>query len=186
MSQTATSSTQSAAKSGAMHDHPIGAILMGIIVLFFALWGVSVQLTTSEAWFMHGSSIAVSIAPHFSILAQPVDFLQGAMVGLQAESFTYAWGMEVVQFLFSTGFIFSMLKHNRVASWICIVCSVLIMVLDSVSDYQATSAANGWQQFGFTLIVFMMAFGLLYSALYLLIVKGIVPLIKGIIAHSRP
>lgn len=163
-----------AAAKGAMHDHPIGAILIGVLLLFFALWGVTVQLTTSESWYIHGASLAVSIAPHFGILLQPIAFFQGDIVGMQAESFTYAWGMEVVQFFFSTGLVFSTLKHNRVASWICIVCSVGIMLLDSVSDYQANGGANGWQQIGFTLIVFMMAFGLLYYALYLIVIKGIV------------
>lgn len=162
------------AKSGAMHDHPLGAILLGLVVLFFALWGVTVQLTTSESWFIHGSAIAVDIAPHFGVLAQPWDFFQGKMAGMQAEAFTYAWGSEVVQFLFSTGLVFSTLRHNRIASWICIVASVAIMILDSVSDYFANNAANGWQQLGFTVIVFMMAFGLLYYALHLLIAKGII------------
>lgn len=170
---TATQGTTTVHKDAAMHDHPFGAILLGLLLLFFALWGVTVQLTTSEAWFM-GSSLTVNIAPHFGILSQPVDFFQGTMNGMQMEAFTYAWGVEVVQFLFSTGLAFSTLRHNRVASWICIAGSVVIMLLDSISDYKFNNAANGWQQVGFSLIVFMMAFGLTYYALHLIVAKGII------------
>ena len=178
MTQTATAGSSAGSHSKGMHEHPIGALAIGLLILFFALWGVSVQLTTSEAWFTHGAAVAISIAPHFSILAQPVDFFQGRITGIQSEAFTYAWGMEVIQFLFSTGVFFAFLRHNRLASWICIVLSVTIMILDSVADFQATAAASGWQQLGFTLIVFMMAFGLLYAALYLIIIKGILGLFR--------
>jgi hypothetical protein len=172
-SAAAASGGTSSSHAGVLHDHPIGALLLGSLLVFFALWGVTVQLTTSEAWFM-GQSVTDSIAPHFGILAQPVAFFQGKMTGLQLEAFTYAWGVETVQFLFSTGLVFATLKHNRVASWICLVGCVLIMLLDSVADYQFNSAANGWQQVGFSLVVFMMAFGLTYYALHLIIARGLI------------
>lgn len=170
MSKTSTNTTT---HTGAMHDHPIGAICLGVLLLFFALWGISVQLTTSEAWYM-GSSITVTIAPYFGILSQPISFFNGTMNGMQMEAFTYAWGMEVIQFLFSTGLVFTTIKHNRVASWICILLCLAIMGLDSVADYKFNNAANGWQQMGFSLIVFMMAFGLTYYALHLIIAKGFI------------
>ena len=166
------SSSKAAAQHGTLYDHPVGALHLGAGLLFFALWGVSVQLTTSEAWFM-GSSVPATIAPHFGVLAQPVAFFQGKLTGLQLEAFTYAWGVEIVQFLFSTGLVFATLRHNRVASWICLVGCVLIMLLDSVADYLFNAAANGWQQVGFALVVFLMAFGLTYYALHLLLVKGL-------------
>ena len=153
-------------------DHPIGALVLGVGLLFFALWGITVQLTTSEAWFA-GSSVSANIAPHFGILAQPVAFFQRKLTGMQLEAFTYAWGVEVVQFLFSTGLVFATMRHNRVASWICLVGCLLIMLLDSISDYLFNAAANGWQQVGFSLVVFMMAFGLTYYALHLILVKGL-------------
>src|SRR5581483_11683331 len=158
-------SSRSKATSGTVHDHPVGAFLIGTGLLFFALWGITVQLTTSEAWFM-GSSVTASIAPHFAILTQPVAFFQGTLTGLQLEAFTYAWGVEVIQFLFSTGLVFATLQQNRVASWMCLIGCVLIMLLDSVSDYLFNAAANGWQQAGFSLVVFLMAFGLTYYALH--------------------
>lgn len=161
-----------AARSGTLHDHPVGALLLGLGLLFFALWGVTVQLTTSEAWFM-GHAVTTVITPYFGILTQPVAFVQGKLTGLQLEAFTYAWGVEVTQFLFSTGLVFATLRHNRVASWICLIGCVLIIVLDSVSDYLFNAAANGWQQAGFSLVVFLMAFGLTYYALHLILVKGL-------------
>lgn len=165
------------AGSGAHHGHfleqPIAAILVGLGLLFFALWGVSVQLTTSEAWFL-GSSVTVNIAPHFAILSQPLAFFNGQMTGMQMEAFTYAWGVEVVQFVLSTGLVFATLKHNRFTSWICIVCGVAIMFLDSVADYKFNGASNTWQQVGFSFILFMMAFGLTYYALHLIIGNGVI------------
>lgn len=166
-------SSKTAVTCGAIHDHPLGALFLGAGLLFFALWGVTVQLTTSEAWFM-GKSVTTSITPYFGILTQPVLFFQGKLTGLQLEAFTYAWGVEIVQFLFSTGLVFATLKHNRVASWICLIGCVAIMILDSASDYLFNAAANGWQQAGFSLVVFMMAFGLTYYALHLIIVKGLI------------
>lgn len=159
------------------YDYPLAAFLVGLGMLFFALWGITVQLTTSEAWYS-GTSIAINIAPHFAVLAQPVDFFNGKMSGMQMQSFTYAWGVEVVQFLLSTGLMFALLKHNRFASWICIGCGLLIMLLDSIADYKYNNAANGWQQAGFTLVVFVMAFGVTYYALHLIIVNGIIAAIR--------
>lgn len=160
------------------HDYPIGALAGGLVILFFALWGLSTQLATSEAWYENLSAASVSLAPHFAILAQPWDYFQGRMNGLQMQAFTWAWGVEVVQFLVSTGLLFSTFRHNRFVSWICVVGGVLIMIFDSVADYLFNRTANAWQQLGFTIIIFLMAFGLMYYALHLIIVKGIITAIR--------
>jgi hypothetical protein len=176
-STTNTGTSKAAVANKPLHEHPVGALVVGLLLLFFALWGISVQLTTSEAWFM-GRSVTTSIVPYFGILGQPVLLLQGRLSGLQLEAFTYAWGVEVVQFFLSTGLVFAMLKHNRVVSWICLIGCLAVMVLDSLSDFFFNAAANGWQQAGFTLVVFLMAFGLTYYALHLILVKGILAWIK--------
>ncbi len=173
----ASSTSKTALANRPLHEHPLGALVVGTILLFFALWGISVQLTTSEAWFL-GRSVTTSIVPYFGILGQPVLFVEGHLSGIELEAFTYAWGVEVVQFFLSTGLVFAMLKHNRVVSWICLIGCLAVMVLDSLSDFFFNVAANGWQQAGFTLVVFLMAFGLTYYALHLILVKGILAWIK--------
>lgn len=155
-----------------MFDTPLGAFLLGIIVLYFALCAISVSLTTSQSMFLM-SSVSTEIAPHFSILAQPWDFFQGHMRGLMAEAFVYSWGVEMFQFIFSTGLIFAFHKHNRAWSWVCAIGGILIMILNAVANWNYNAAANGWQQAGFTIVLFLATFCFLYAALYLIIVKGI-------------
>lgn len=152
-------------------DHPVPALLLGLVIGYMALCAITVDLTTSQSMFLI-ASVAVDIAPHFSILAQPVDFFQGHMKGLMAEAFVYSWGIEVFQFMFSTGFVFMVHKHNRAWSWICALGGILIMALNAIANWKYNAAANGWQQAGFTLVLFFATFGLLYAALYLIVVKG--------------
>jgi hypothetical protein len=161
------------AKSTAhMHDHPVSAFIWGCVFLFPALCGITVQLTTSEAWF-HGASVAVSIAPHFAILAQPRDFFQGHMSVADSEAFIYAFGIEAVQLLVATGFIVGTMAHNRFASWVFFIGSLVLVVLNSIADFKFNGAANGWQQAGFTVVLFVVSAGLTYYALHLILTKGI-------------
>lgn len=156
-----------------MHAHPFGAIALGLFILFFALWGITARITTTEAWFLH-NSLSTTIAPHFSVLLQPWEFFQGNITGIQLEAFTVAWGIEVLQFFLSTGLLFAFMEHNRVVSWICIICIGLIMILGSVTDYLFNVSTDGLLQATFALVVFMMDFALTYAALHLIIAKGFI------------
>jgi hypothetical protein len=164
-----------ATHGGSMHDHPIGALSLGLGILFFALWGISVQLETSEAWYT-GSQVTASLYPHFSVFGQLLDFFNGHLKdSAQMQAVTYAWGVEILQFVFSIGI--ELPKHNRLFNWIFWIGNVTTIGLNSLSDYFFNSAANPWQQIGFTLVTFLLSFGLLYCALHLLIRKGIIELV---------
>lgn len=155
------------------HVWPVFKVFAGGALGYFWLWGNTVQLGTSEAWFLHQNG--VSLAPHFSIILQITDFWTGFNPQYTI-AYTWAWGIQVLMLVFSIGIewpVDTQAGRTR-ARWFkygTIVC----VVLNSLADFFFSNTFGFWEQLAFVGITLMMScyFGLLGLHLILSGLKAI-------------
>jgi hypothetical protein len=136
-------------------------VFAGAVLGYFWLWGNTVQLATSEAWFFHLNN--VTLAPHFSIVLQVTDFWSG-FNSQDTIAYTWAWGIQVLLLVFSIGIEWPMQTPagQTRARWFkygTLVC----VVLNSLADFFFSAVYGFWEQLAFVGITLMMSvyFGLL-------------------------
>lgn len=138
------------------HVWPIFKVLAGGALGYFWLWGNTVQLATSEAWFEHLSG--VSLTPHLSIIMQVVDFWNG-FAAEHTIAYTWAWGIQVLLLVFSIGIEWPIntpagLVRARWFKYGSVVC----IILNSLADFFFSSQYGFWEQLAFAGITLMMSF----------------------------
>lgn len=159
-----------------MFDHPLACLLIGLlIVLPFALLGVSSQVATSEA--MGGISTSLQDIAHFKVFTQLADIWNGHYTNFQFFVYVYSWGVQVIQFVLSIGIEWP--KHNKAFARIFLWGGISTVVLNSVADFIYFSHQGLLAQVGWTLVSFMLSFGLLHVALFLIIRKGVIAWVRG-------
>lgn len=170
------------AKSGNMFKHPVGALIFGLFLLFGALWVVSIDVTATEGWFQGWPATSLTIAPHFGVFGQWIDFFQGNLSGLRFEADAFAWLIELFQFILSG--LEDMLEKgsSRVLKWVLYIGMTGTTVLNAIANLIYNSAANAWQQTAFGIAVSLGSIGLVYLSMHLIIHRGIV----GFIRMARP
>lgn len=157
-----------------IHEWPLTYLVMGILVGIFGLWGFSVQILTSEAWFS-GKHVAMSLLPHFGVMAQVFSIFMGNMSQSEMITYTWGWGVQVVQLLCSVGLEWP--KHNRFWDILFSVLIFATIALNSLADFFFGGMGGFWQQVGFALICFLMSFSVGKIAIHF-IVKGIMGLLR--------
>jgi hypothetical protein len=143
------------------HVWPIFKVFAGGALGYFWLWGNTVQLATSEAWFNHLSG--VTLTPHFGIIMQVADFWNG-FDAQNTIAYTWAWGIQVLLLVFSIGIDWptNTPQGKARAQWFK-YGSIVCIALNSLADFFFSSQYGLWEQLAFTGITLMMSvfFGLL-------------------------
>lgn len=133
---------------------PILKLLLGLLLVGFFLLALMLQIQTSEAFLLNGP--AVSLAPNWGILKQPVALVQGSLTTDLAKAVMWGWGIELIYLVCVIG---EVTIHGRLQGWFKTGAFVLV-VFDFWTDFQYGSLASGWGgQVAFAAITaFMVAF----------------------------
>jgi hypothetical protein len=72
---------------------PILKLLLGVLLVVFFLLALLLEIQTSEAFLLHGP--AVTLAPNWGILQQPLELVQGGLPADMAKAVMWGWGIEL-------------------------------------------------------------------------------------------
>lgn len=138
------------------HVWPVFKMFAGGALGYFWAWGNTVQLATSEAWFLHLKGVV--LAPHFTIIWQVTDFWSG-FDPKYVIAYTWAWGIQVLMLVFSIGIEWPVrtpagLRRARLFKYGTLIC----IVLNSLADFFFSSSFGIWEQLAFVGITLMMSF----------------------------
>lgn len=138
------------------HVWPIFKVGAGTALGYFWLWGNSVQIATSEAWFSHLKGVTLS--PHFGIIMQVTDFWNG-FASENVIAYTWAWGIQVLLLVFSIGIEWPVFTPAGIARarWFK-YGSLACIALNCLADFFFASNYGFWEQLAFTGITLMMSF----------------------------
>src|SRR5258708_33544745 len=133
---------------------PILKLLLGVVLVGFFLLALMLQIQTSEAFILNGP--AVSLAPNWGILKQPVELAQGSLTTDMAKAAMWGWGIELIYLVCVVG---EVTVHGRLHGWFKTGAFILV-VFDFWTDFQYGSLASGtWGQIAFAGITsFIVAF----------------------------
>jgi len=184
-STTAPAPAAASAKASPQDDHrhawstvpPVVLLALGIVVLFFWLWGNLTQIQTSEAWMLHlqSGSQTFSLLPNFSLFTQISAFFTGSLSGPALIADTWGWGIQIVLLVCSIGierpqlfitrkynktlpFSESVAKSARSRAAIFKFVAVAMIILNSVADFSYSAADGLWGQLAFSAITLTMSF----------------------------
>ncbi len=142
-------------------NSPIPVLLVGCALLLFWMLASTLQIQTSEAFILRGP--AVTLAPNWGILRQPLDLLQGRLSTDMAKASMWGWGIELIYLVCIVGYEVaheSVRATNRhLASWLR-TGVVALIAFDAYTDVQYGQLASGfWGQVAFALVTaFIVAF----------------------------
>lgn len=146
--------SQTAASTGSNHHGVIAAlmILLGLIVLAFGAMAIILQVQTSEAFILQGQPVN-GVNPDWSILRQPIDFVQGHLSGDFSKAVFWGWGIELTFLVCVLGYEAAHgaigRSSPRLASWFR-TGMILLIAFDGWADFQYGQLASGfWGQVAF-------------------------------------
>lgn len=152
------SSNAPAARGG---HSPIPFIAVGVLCLIFWLYVSLLQIQTSEAFVLGGST--VGLTPNFNVLHQVPDFVLGHLDATMVKAVIWGWGVEVLFLVAIVGYEHahsSVRSSNQTLGTIFGTGLWLIIGYNFVSDFKYGQIGTGfWGQVGFALIAsFTVAF----------------------------
>jgi hypothetical protein len=142
-------------------NSPLPILLVGLALLAFWILASTLQIQTSEAFILKGP--AVTLAPNWGILKQPVELVQGYLSTDMAKAAMWGWGIELIYLVCIVGYEVaheSVKSSNRhLASWFR-TGVVALIAFDAYTDFQYGQLASGpWGQLAFALVTaFIVAF----------------------------
>ncbi len=133
---------------------PLLRLVLGIFLVGFFLLALMLQIQTSEAFLLNGP--AVSLAPNWGILMQPIELVQGSLSINMAKAVMWGWGIELVYLICVIG---EVSVHGRLQGWFKTGALVLV-VFDFWTDFNYGSLGSGvWGQVAFAgITAFIVAF----------------------------
>ncbi len=133
---------------------PLLKLVLGVVLVGFFLLALMLQIQTSEAFLLNGP--AVSLAPNWGILKQPVELLQGSLETDMAKAVMWGWGIELIYLVCVVG---EVAVHGRLRGWFKTGAFILV-IFDFWTDFQYGTLASGvWGQIAFAAITaFIVAF----------------------------
>lgn len=133
---------------------PILRLMLGILLVSFFLLALMLQIQTSEAFLLNGP--AVSLAPNWGILRQPIDMLAGSLTANQAKAVLWGWCIELVYLVCVIG---EVSVHGKLQAWFK-TGAIVLVIFDSWADFSYGNLASGfWGQVAFAAITaFVVAF----------------------------
>ena len=142
-------------------NSPLPVLLVGCALLLFWILASTLQIQTSEAFILKGP--AVTLAPNWGILRQPLDLVQGRLSIDMAKATMWGWGIELIYLVCIVGYEVaheSVRAANRgLAGWFR-TGVVALIAFDAYTDIQYGQLASGfWGQVAFALVTsFIVAF----------------------------
>ena len=93
-------------------DVPLLRLLLGLVLIAFFLLALMLQIQTSEAFILNGST--VSLSANWAILRQPWDLLHGVLPVEMGKAVMWGWGIELVYLVCVVGEVAVHGRLNRV------------------------------------------------------------------------
>lgn len=149
-----TAARQVAASHG---DLPIFKIILGLVLVFFFLLGLMMDLQTSEAFLLNGGQVTAT-SLNWGILMQPLDLAQGHIKDWNvAKSIMWGWGCLLVYLVCVVG---ETTIHNSGWNKIFKTGAFIIVAFDFWTNMNYGTLPSGWGgQMGFAVITsFIVAF----------------------------
>lgn len=156
------SSSQSSVQGGS-HRSPILFLGLGLVLFLFWIMASILQIQTSEAFILQGSP--VGLVPHWNILKQPIDFIQGHLDASMTKAVMWGWGIELLFLICIVGYeiAHSAVKSSHSRFGTLFQTAVIgVIAFDAWTDFQYGQMASGFGgQLAFALItgVMVMFFG---------------------------
>jgi hypothetical protein len=157
------SSSVSSGGGGSSHRSPILFLGLGAVLFLFWIMASLLQIQTSEAFILQGPT--VGLVPHWSILHQPVDFIQGHLDATMTKAVMWGWGIELLFLICIVGYEIAHVavrsSHSRFGT-LFQTAVIGVIAFDAYTDFQYGQMATGFGgQLAFALItgVMVMFFG---------------------------
>src|SRR5712691_3149353 len=152
---------------------PIVHVVWGLFLLVVFVFGTMLQVQTNEAWMLHSENPSMW-APNLNLFLQFPQFWNGHMDAKHTVAFLFAWGVQVIMITCKIGLARVQvavvkkygqhLSHEDIAKaarrrgWVWDVCSGLIVLGNSVTDFFYASSLGLLQQIAFTVVLFLTTF----------------------------
>jgi len=152
---------------------PYAYFIAGALAGVVYIGATAVQLQTSELWIetaISGAKVTDALMPHFSVFTQVFAFWYGGLTQEQVVPYIVAWGIQAALVLFSIGLEVPHVGRGR-AELFGSACLVMIVV-NSLGDWNYASMYGFWGQVGFTGALFVMTFCFGFASI-LAVARGI-------------
>lgn len=127
---------------------PLILWLVGALVLLLWACGTVTQIQTSE-FLANGTNQQLS-GVSWSIFLQPWILITGQVPMGEATSWMYAWTVEALTLVFAMAIaaaVSGLMSVNRLLAKIFVVAGSLLIILNSVADFNGAAANNGLVRF---------------------------------------
>lgn len=149
--QRQTATTQAQSHQGLV---PILKLVLGVVLVFFFLLALMLQIQTSEAFLLNNSP--VQLAANWSVLTQPLALVGGTLPLDIAKAVMWGWGIELVYLVCVIG---EVSVRGRLHGWFQ-TGAVALVAFNCWTDFNYGHLASGlWGQVAFAAITsFIVAF----------------------------
>ena len=154
---------------------PIVYLALGLCVAAFWLGGNLMQIQTTQAWMLGGAVNGHTLVPSLHTFSQIGDFLNGKLSLRMAIAFLASWSIQRLETVCEVGIERSQLfvhkrfsrpetvsestaKVARDMAGFFRTASILLIGIDSISDFSYAAALGFWQQVLFTGVSFLTCF----------------------------
>lgn len=117
---------------------PILKLVLGVVLIAFFLLALMLQIQTSEAFILNGP--AISLAPNWGILKQPVELIQGSLTTNMAKAVMWGWGIELIYLVCVIG---EVSVHGRLHGWFK-TGAIVLVGFNVWTDFNYGQLASGW------------------------------------------
>jgi hypothetical protein len=132
-------------------------LILGILgVGMLGLWacGTMVQIQTSELLALGGTSVVAGV--NWMLWQQPIVLFTGAAPIAQQTAYMYGWGVEIITLVVSLGLGYTLAKVGSMNGCLArgfLICSLLLLALNSIADYQSSPGSNDMIRFLIALLI---------------------------------
>ena len=137
-----------------LNSSPLILGILGVGTLGLWACGTMVQIQTSEFLALGGRAIVASV--NWLLWQQPMLLLTGAAPIAYQTAWMYGWGVEIITLIVSLALGHALSKVstlNGCLSKFFLICSLLLLVLNSIADYQSSPGDNDLIRFLIALLI---------------------------------
>lgn len=137
-----------------LNSSPLILALLGGGTLGLWACGTMVQIQTSELLALGGNSVVAGV--NWALWQQPIALFTGAVPIANQTAYMYGWGVEIITLIVSLGLGHALSKVSSLNGCLAkgfLICSLLLLVLNSIADYQSSPGSNDLIRFLIALLI---------------------------------
>jgi len=125
---------------------PLVLIIVGGLILAVFVASSLLQIQTTEAYILGGSTVSLSNA-NWQLFLQLPAFVSGQLSGPLAEAVAVGWGMEIITLIVSVAYEVTAhavgASSDKLRRWYG-TGAVILMALNGFTDYNYGTLSSGW------------------------------------------